>query len=100
VVRALHPHIGARVLLADGTPLGVMRAALAEPTDPANVGPAPAGISQADAQSGRELGVRVREGRLLLCCAEGTLVLLEVKPPGARPMDAGSYVRGHRLPSG
>jgi methionyl-tRNA formyltransferase len=77
-----------------------MRAALAEPTDPANVGPAPAGISQADAQSGRELGVRVREGRLLLCCAEGTLVLLEVKPPGARPMDAGSYVRGHRLPSG
>ena len=37
-------------------------------------------------------------GRLLLRCADGTLELLEVKPPGGRPMDAGSYVRGHRLP--
>ncbi len=30
IVRALHPHIGARVALADGTLLGVHRAALAQ----------------------------------------------------------------------
>jgi methionyl-tRNA formyltransferase len=83
VVRALHPHIGARVTLTDGTMLGVERAALA---DLDADGSAPA------------LGVCELGGRLLLRCADGTLELLEVKPPGGRPMDAGSYVRGHRLP--
>jgi methionyl-tRNA formyltransferase len=82
-VRALHPHVGARVALADGTMLGVERAALAD----------------GDANgSARALGVCEQGGRLLLRCADGTLKLLEVKPPGGRPMDAGSYVRGHRLP--
>jgi methionyl-tRNA formyltransferase len=79
-VRALHPHVGARVALADGTLLGVCRAALAEETSIgagalANVG-----------------------GRLLLGCAAGALELLEVRPPGGRAMDAGSYLRGHELP--
>ena len=59
VVRALHPHIGARVQLDDGTWLGVHRA-------------------------------RVGEGPL----AWHGLELLEVQPPGGRPMDAGAYVRG------
>jgi methionyl-tRNA formyltransferase len=56
VVRALHPHIGARLPLADGSFLGVHRA---------QVGP------------------------------DGALELLEVQPPGGRPMTYAEYVRGH-----
>jgi methionyl-tRNA formyltransferase len=57
VVRALHPHIGARLPLNDGSFLGVHRARVA-----------PDG-------SGLEL--------------------LEVQPPGGRPMPYADYVRGH-----
>jgi methionyl-tRNA formyltransferase len=56
VVRALHPHIGARLPLHDGGFLGVHRA---------------------------------RVG------ADGGLELLEVQPPGGRPMPYADYVRGH-----
>ena len=75
VVRALHPHVGAR--LADG--LGVRRARpLPDVT-------APPGLS--------------RDGdRLLLGTASGALELLEVQPPGGRPMDAAAYLRGRELP--
>ncbi len=59
VVRALHPHIGARVQLEDGGWLGVLRA-------------------------------RVGDGPLTWHGLE----LLEVQPPGGRPMDAESYLRG------
>jgi methionyl-tRNA formyltransferase len=59
IVRALHPHIGARVQLDDGTWLGVLRA-------------------------------RVGEGPLTWHGLE----LLEVQPPGGRPMDAAAYLRG------
>jgi len=56
VVRALHPHIGARLALADGTFLGVQRARVAD---------------------------------------DGTaLELLDVQPPGGRPMPYADYVRG------
>jgi methionyl-tRNA formyltransferase len=55
-VRALHPHIGARLELPDGSFLGVRRA-------------------------------RARE--------DGTLELLEVQPPGGRPMPYADYARGH-----
>jgi len=91
VVRALHPHIGARVALADGTLLGVAHAALAGPVgggsgeedgSPEPVGP----------------GVTSRGGRLLLGCRPGGLELLVVQPPGGRAMDAASYLRGHGLP--
>lgn len=57
VVRALHPHIGARLALDDGSFLGV-RAARATP--------------------------------------DGELELLEVQPPGGRPMPYEDYLRGRR----
>lgn len=80
VVRALHPHIGARVLLPDGSLLGVRDALLAEP------GPRSAtGLYASD------------DRHLMLGCAEGALELLVVQPPGKRPMDAGAFLRGHGL---
>jgi methionyl-tRNA formyltransferase len=81
-VRALSPHIGARVELSDGSLLGVKRAAMA-------------GQPPADADK----GVHTRDGRLLLDCLEGQLELLEVQPPGKRPMTAEDFLRGHGLPS-
>lgn len=71
VVRALSPHIGARIELAGGGFLGVLRAAV---RDPEEAGP-----------------LRVDGSRLLL----GGLELLEVQPSGGRPMDAAAYLRGH-----
>ena len=92
LVRALHPHIGARVALADGTLLGVRRAALADApsTGHPSVG---AGAGAGNGEGGP--GVAVRGGRLLLACTPGLLELLEVQPPGGRAMDASSYLRGH-----
>jgi methionyl-tRNA formyltransferase len=75
VVRALSPHIGARVALPGGGAfLGVLAAAV---RDPAAAGP----LRESD------------DGRLML----GGLELLEVQPAGGRPMDAGAYLRGHGL---
>jgi methionyl-tRNA formyltransferase len=89
-VRALHPHIGARLARADGTLLGVSRAALAEvPVDAAladhGEGSLPIGKLAASA------------GRLLYGTSDGVLQLLEVQPPGGRAMDAEAYLRGHAL---
>jgi methionyl-tRNA formyltransferase len=77
VVRALHPHVGARVALSDGTLLGVQRAALARSVAP----------------DGKD--VFASDGRLLLACTPGALELLVVQPPGGRPMEAAAYLRGH-----
>ncbi|MDP2711378.1 MAG: methionyl-tRNA formyltransferase [Solirubrobacteraceae bacterium] len=75
VVRALTPHVGARVALpGDGGFLGVLRAAVREADR--------AGALRADGE--------------LLCF--GGLELLEVQPAGGRPMDAAAYLRGHGLP--
>ncbi|HEY3958894.1 MAG TPA: methionyl-tRNA formyltransferase [Solirubrobacteraceae bacterium] len=95
VVRGLHPHIGARVALRDGTLLGVHRAALA-PVDTAGG----EGLGQSVLADGdpSALGVTVRADRLLLDCAVGVLELLVVQPPGGRAMDAGAFLRGHGLP--
>jgi methionyl-tRNA formyltransferase len=82
VVRALHPHIGARLRLAGGELLGVREAQVA--ADPAEDGP-PAGILAQDS------------GRLLYGTARGSLELIRVQPPGGRPMDAAAYMRGHAL---
>ena len=57
VVRALHPHIGARLPQPDGTFLGVRQARLSD------------------------------DG--------ASLELVEVQPPGGRPMPYADYVRGH-----
>ena len=81
VVRALHPHIGARAALADGEMIGVHEAVvLAEYV--------------ASGEDERR-GVVVRDGRLLLVCSDqSALELLVVQPAGKRAMDAGAYVRG------
>lgn len=80
-VRALHPHIGARLALPDGSFLGVQAARLA------------------DGEFAREVaaqaGLLVHAGRLLLSCRDGALELLCVQPPGGRAMDAAAYIRGH-----
>ena len=82
VVRALHPHVGARLDLGGGSFLGVHDAAVV-----------PAGA--APPAAGRLVGAG---DRLLLGCAPGTLELLVVQPPGGRPMAADAFLRGHGLP--
>ncbi|MHB1537221.1 MAG: methionyl-tRNA formyltransferase [Solirubrobacteraceae bacterium] len=83
LVRALHPHIGARLSAADGSLLRVGRArALTDERGGAT--PAPGALRTAD-------------GRLLFGASDGPLELLEVQPPGGRPMDARSYLRGHQI---
>ncbi len=66
VVRALTPHIGARIEL-EGELLGVRRARVAP---------------------------RDASGPLVVRTSDGALELLEVQPPGGRPMDAAAYLRG------
>jgi len=92
-VRALQPHIGARATLADGSRLGVHRAALFEEESSGEDR-----VRRKASSDAAGLGVTVREDRLLLDCATGTLELLVVQPPGGRPMDSASYLRGHGLP--
>jgi methionyl-tRNA formyltransferase len=79
VVRALHPHIGARLELPGGA-LAVQRAAANQET-----------VDRGE--------LSTRDGRLLLGCAEGALELLVVQPPGGRPMEAAAYLRGRRRPA-
>jgi methionyl-tRNA formyltransferase len=76
-VRALRPHVGARVALPGGDFLGVVAARVADDANP----PAP----------GR---VRADGGRLLLGAAGGALELTEIRPPGSRPMAAADWLRG------
>ena len=80
-VRALRPHIGARIPLPDRSFLGVVSAAVDGPTL------APAG--------GR---VRTDGERLLLDCRGGALELTVIRPPGGRPMAAGEWLRGRPDP--
>jgi methionyl-tRNA formyltransferase len=77
VVRALTPHIGAQVALADGDLLGVLEAR-------------PEPVIAAD--PGVDLTGRVP----LLQCAEGALALLQVKPAGKRAMRGEDWLRGLR----
>jgi methionyl-tRNA formyltransferase len=78
-VRALTPHIGAYVELDGDTRLGVTRAALA------------AGID--DVPPGE---LTERDGRLLYGAVQGALELIEVQPPGKKPMEAAAWLRGRR----
>jgi methionyl-tRNA formyltransferase len=78
-VRALTPHIGAYVDLDDGERLGVRRASLAP------------GV--ADLEPGE---LAERDSMLLYGAAQGALELVEVQPPGKRPMEASAWLRGRR----
>ena len=80
-VRALTPHVGARIELpGGGGALGVTRArpAAGEPAPP------PGELAAAG-------------DRLLYGASGGALELLVVQPPGKRPMDAAAYLRGHAV---
>ena len=81
-VRALRPHIGARLPLPNGDVLGVIRAA-------------PAGATPADTAG----HVHADGDRLLLDCRGGALELLEIRPPGGRPMPASAWLRGRPDPA-
>jgi len=76
-VRALTPHIGAWAEMPDGQRLGVRAARVRDAAGLAPGEPA------------------VRDSRLLLGTGEGALELIEVQPPGKRPMPAADYLRGH-----
>jgi methionyl-tRNA formyltransferase len=78
-VRALTPHVGAYLQIGDDQRLGVRQASAEEGTG----------------EPGR---LEAREGQLRLGCANGVLRLDVVQPPGARPMPADAYLRGHSIP--
>jgi methionyl-tRNA formyltransferase len=76
-VRALAPHIGAHVVLADGERLGVRSARVLD--------------------GGPDPGELLLDGpRPILGSAEGALELLVVQPPGRRAMSGEDYLRGRR----
>jgi methionyl-tRNA formyltransferase len=77
-VRALTPHIGARIALPDGTLIGVRSAGVRLD------GPDPGTFAAQD-------------GRLVVGTADGALELREVQPPGKRAMSAEDFLRGHPL---
>jgi methionyl-tRNA formyltransferase len=88
VVRALTPHIGAHVVLEDGSRLGVRAARVVAG------GAAPAGEGPGDRPPE---GTVSFDGRIpVLGCADGALELLEVQPAGGRPMSGEDYLRGRR----
>ena len=78
-VRALSPHVGARLALPSGEYLGVWGARPA------------AGAAHEPGWLGNE------GGRLLLATVDGALELTVVQPPGKRQMPAADYLRGHGL---
>jgi methionyl-tRNA formyltransferase len=77
-VRALTPHVGAHVVLGDGSRLGVREARVLTGDG------APQGV------------VSFEGSRPVLGCSEGALELVVVQPPGRRPMRGEDYLRGHR----
>jgi methionyl-tRNA formyltransferase len=78
VVRALTPHIGARLALPDGTVLGIGQARVSD-------------------EPGPPQGTLAFAGEVpVLGCAAGSLELLAVQPPGRRMMSGADYVRGRR----
>ena len=78
-VRALRPHIGARVAVPGGDFIGVIAARVVAD------GPEP----------GR---VKADGDRLLLGATGGALELTEIRPPGSRPMATADWLRGRPDP--
>ena len=81
IVRALTPHIGAQVTLPGGEPLRVWSSKVDS--------------SEGEAPEPGEL--RAVDNRLLFGTSNGALALVEVQPPGKRPMPAEAFLRGHSL---
>jgi methionyl-tRNA formyltransferase len=79
VVRALTPHIGSHVVLDDGSRLGVRAARVARSGGP------PQGVVSFDGPV-----------PVLGCARDSSLELIEVQPPGGRPMSGADYLRGRR----
>jgi methionyl-tRNA formyltransferase len=79
-VRALSPHIGTYVELADGTRLGVWKASLE--------------AADASREEAEESGVDLTGTWPRLRTSDGTLRLLTVQPPGKKPMPGDAYLRG------
>jgi methionyl-tRNA formyltransferase len=75
-VRALNPHVGTWIELADGERLGVRKARVAD-------------------QSAGPAELVALDGKLLWGSAGGAIELLTVQPPGGRPMDAAAFLRGY-----
>jgi len=80
-VRALRPHIGAYLELEGGERLGV-HAARVSPANALEPG-----------------AIVASEGRLVLGCGDGGLLLEAIQPPGGRALAADAYLRGHRPPA-
>jgi len=78
-VRALTPHVGAYIEVADEGRLGVRRARAVD-------------------VSVRQGAMKAEWGALLLGCGRGALRLEVVQPPGGKPMAADAYLRGHAVP--
>jgi methionyl-tRNA formyltransferase len=77
-VRALNPHVGTYLELADGERLGVV---------------------EARAESGQlGAGTVGANGELRIGTPDGELVVAEVRPAGGKAMEAAAYLRGHELP--
>ncbi len=74
-VRALAPHIGARLII-DGEPFKIWRT-LARDAD-------------------RAPGLHAEEGRLLMGCGAGTLEIEELQPPSRARIAAPEFLRGYR----
>lgn len=84
-VRALTPHIGAYLALADGDRLGVRA-------------PSPGALSGSASLAAGELGASDDGTLLLLGCGDGSLGFGEVQPAGKRWMEAGDFLRGRGVP--
>lgn len=116
IVRALHPHIGAKIERQDGSTLGVLRAralsgAARSPSSDRAAAPPPEGtlagmggssppegtLAAMSAAPPPEGTLAAIESRLLLGTSDGALELLAVQPPGGRAMDAQAFLRGHAL---
>ncbi len=78
-IRALTPHVGAYIEVADEGRLGVRRARAVD-----------VGVKQG--------AMKAEWGALLLGCGRGALRLEVVQPPGGKPMAADAYLRGHTVP--
>jgi methionyl-tRNA formyltransferase len=83
VVRALDPHIGARI--------GELRVLAARPA------PDPDPAAEDPGDPPRPGTLAAHHGRLVLGAAGGALELLRVQPAGGRPMEAADYLRGHAV---